>query len=75
MSESQRPLTKVRFEHGFIPELGMHFITSPDIRGFHIMGETYADAEREALAMVSLIHNLDKRDRVLKLSAVAFEAA
>jgi hypothetical protein len=34
MSDSQRPLTKVRFEHGFIPELGMHCITSPDIKGF-----------------------------------------
>jgi hypothetical protein len=43
--------------------------------GESALGETDADAEREALAMVSLIHNLDKRDGMLKLSAVACEAA
>ena len=34
MTVPERSLTKVRFEHGFIPEIGMYRITSPDIRGF-----------------------------------------
>ena len=71
----QRPLTKVRFEHGMIPELGMHCITSPDIPGFHIMGKTYEEAEREALAMVSIIQNLDRSDQRGKLAIVEFQAA
>lgn len=74
MASLQRPLTKVRFEHEMIIELGMHCITSPDIPGFHIMGKTYAEAEREALAMVSVIQSLDKDDKRRKLSAVVFEA-
>ena len=75
MSDMQRSLTKVRFEHGFIPELGMHRITSPDIRGFHIMGKTYEEAEREALAMVALIQSRTAMGPRAKLSAVEFEAA
>ena len=54
MSSLERMSTRIRFEHGTISELGMHRITSPDIRGFH-MGKTYEIAEREALAMVAPI--------------------
>ena len=75
MSSLAKPLTKVRFEHGTIPEIGMHRITSPDIRGFHITGKTYEEAEREALAMVALIRSRRNEGRRGKLSAVEFEAA
>ncbi len=75
MSGTQRPLTKVRFEHGTISELGMHCITSPDIPGFHIMGKTYEEAEREALAMVALIQSRRAMGPRGKLSAVEFDAA
>ena len=75
MSDMQRSLTKVRFEHGFIPEIGMHRITSPDIPGFHVLGKTYGEAEREALAMVALIQSHWATGHRGKLSAVEFEAA
>ncbi len=75
MSGSDRSLTKIRFEHGFIPEIGMHRITSPDIRGFHITGKTYEEAEREALAMVALIQSHRASGSRGKLAAVEFEAA
>lgn len=58
-----------------IAELGMHCITSPDIPGFHIMGKTYEEAERETLAMVSIIQNLDRDERRGKLAVVEFKAA
>lgn len=75
MPSLQRPLPTVRFEHGTIPELGMHCITSPDIPGFHIMGKTYEEAEREALAMVSIIQGLDRSERRGRLAVVEFKAA
>lgn len=65
----------VRFEHGFIPELNLFKITSPDVKGLHITAPTQAEAEREALAMVALIHARQQGAAEQKLKSVTFEAA
>ena len=75
MPELEQRRVKVRFEHGMIPELGLHRITSPDIKGFHIIGKTYEEAEREALAMLTLIQSRQASEGRGKLSSVEFAAA
>lgn len=65
----------VRFEHGFISELGLFEITSPDIAGFHITAPTRDAAEREALAMLASIRSRQSGATERKLTSVTYEAA
>lgn len=50
--------SSVRFDHDMLIETGQHVITSPDIKGFCIVGAIGGSAEhveREALDMLALI--------------------
>lgn len=65
----------VRLEHGFIQELGLYQITSPDIKGFYITAQTKDEAEREALNMLALIRFRSGGSSDHKLTSITFEAA
>ncbi len=38
----------IRLVHNMMSDTGLHVITSPDIKGFCIVGETHEEAETEA---------------------------
>ena len=51
-------MSQIRFEHKLLDDR-WHVITSPDIVGFHVAGETQDEAFRKAMALVSFLR--DKR--------------
>ena len=67
--------TRVRFEHTYLKAAGLHRITSPDIKGFCITADTYDQAERETMAMLSLINGQGLLHAPGRLAAVDFELA
>ncbi len=66
---------KVRFEHKVLSETGQHVITSPDIKGFCIVAETYLQAERDAFDMLALLHSQGLGAAPGRLASIEFEAA
>ncbi|MDB5510942.1 MAG: hypothetical protein JWR08_425 [Enterovirga sp.] len=46
--------SRIRLEHKTLGER-FHVFTSPDLSGFHVSGENYAETQREAIAVVDRI--------------------
>lgn len=65
-------MSRIRFEHRLL-DGRFHVITSPDLKGFHVTGDSQEEAEREALAVLALIRQQKNEHTVLK--AVEYEAA
>ncbi|HEX4767660.1 MAG TPA: hypothetical protein VH414_15440 [Lichenihabitans sp.] len=66
---------RIRFEHTFLEGIGRYVVTSPDVTGFHITGATLAEAERDALAMLSLLRDKGLLPHPGSLMAVEFDVA
>ncbi len=68
---------RITFEHKVLTS-GQHAITSPDIKGFCVVGapdDTLSNVERQAIEAVSLLRNRSAgavRERVV---AIEYEAA
>ncbi len=45
----------IRFDHDIMTDTGLHVITSPDIQGFCVVGDTHEAAETEALQVLEAI--------------------
>lgn len=50
---------RIRLEHSTLADGRFHVFTSPDLKGLHVSGESLAGAQREAIAVVDRIAELD----------------
>ena len=67
---------RVTFEHKLLTGSGQHVITSPEIRGFCIVGapgDSRSDVERQAIEMLALIQSQGLAPRG-NLAAIEYEA-
>ncbi len=62
---------RIRFDHKTLGRL--HVITSPDIVGFHVTGNTEQEAERAAIAVLDFLRRADEPHTLGRLKAVNLE--
>jgi len=68
-------MSQFRFEHKTLSGGRYHVMTSPDIKGFHVTGETEDEAMREAWALLNLLSEKKLIPKVGALKSIDFEEA